>query len=325
MKKPAFLLFVFYTIASFSQSYPPEAGMAGSTAIFKDNPLFVAWAVGISVTRGYVNISNPAVTAAGSNFATAGNPDNALGYPNVDTVSLGDGGFAVVTFNAPIIDGPGFDFAVFENGGPTYLELAFVEVSSDGVNFFRFPNHSQTQTAMQIGTFGTPSASYLNNLAGKYASEYGTPFDIGELPDNPFLDKQNITHVKIIDVVGSVTPAYASYDSFGNAVNDSFPTPFASCGFDLQAVGVINRSVLEVDDFEERKALCLYPNPANGYFYLDADEVVDVTILELSGRVVKKGKVANGERIDVSMLNPGTYIIRIDFDNHSENKKLIVK
>lgn len=324
MKKLTLLLLAFCPFAH-SQSYPPEAGTAGSTAVFKNSPSFVSWATGISVTRGYVNISNTTVTAGGSNLATSGDPSNALGFPDTNTVSLGDGGSAILTFSSPIIDGAGFDFAVFENGGPAYLELAFVEASSDGINFFRFPSHSQTQTATQIGTFGTPSATYLNNLAGKYASEYGTPFDIAELPDNPLLDKQNITHVKVVDVVGSINPAYASYDSFGNAVNESFPTPFASCGFDLQAVGVINQATLGTGNFDRGKSIAIYPNPAKNYFYIGTDEVADVTVFEVTGRTIKKIAGVQGEKIDVSELIPGSYIVRIEFDGHSESQKLILK
>jgi len=48
--------------------------------------------------------------------------------------------------------------------------------------------------------------------------------------------------VKVIDVIGTIDPQYASRDSFGNIVNDPYPTPFGSCGFDLDAVGVINQA-----------------------------------------------------------------------------------
>ena len=49
----------------------------------------------------------------------------------------GDAGVAVMTFECPIADGPGYDFAVFENGfapNPSepnimFLELAFVEAA----------------------------------------------------------------------------------------------------------------------------------------------------------------------------------------------------
>jgi len=59
----------------------------------------------------------------------------------------------------------GFDFAVFENSfNDSFLELAFVEVSSDGINFVRFPATSNTQTDVQITGFGTIDPTYINNL-----------------------------------------------------------------------------------------------------------------------------------------------------------------
>jgi hypothetical protein len=46
--------------------------------------------------------------------------------------------------------------------------------------------------------------------------------------------------VRIIDVVGSIDPAFGTRDSLGNLINEPFPTPFSSSGFDLDAVGVIH-------------------------------------------------------------------------------------
>ena len=74
-------------------------------------------------------------------------------------------------------------------------------------------------------------------------ANYGTPFDLQELADTPGLDVNNITYVRIIDVVGSLDSQYASHDLKGHRVNDPWPTPFASCGFDLDAVGAINAKV----------------------------------------------------------------------------------
>ena len=44
----------------------------------------------------------------------------------------------------------------------------------------------------------------------------------------------------VVDVVGSIDPAYATYDSQGHAINDPWPTAFASSGFDFDAVGVLH-------------------------------------------------------------------------------------
>jgi len=323
MKKQLLLLCLCTIATGFAQSYPPEAEQPGSTAIFKDSPLFVNWATGITVERGLINKSNPEATAGGSNYATAGTPEAALGYPDGGIVSLGDGGSATLTFAAPIVDGPGYDFAVFENGSTAYLELAFVEVSSDGVNFFRFPNHSETQVVTQIGTFGSPQAPYLNNIAGKYAAQYGTPFDLGEIADNDLLDKNNVTYVKVIDVVGSINPDYASYDSMGNAVNDSFPTPFASCGFDLQAVGVINREVLGMPD-NRVSGLMMYPNPAKDMLTVIYNRPLDITIYDMAGRTVLLQKANNNQPVDVSHLSAGSYNVVASSGSFSQRLPLVI-
>lgn len=215
--------------------YPPAAGQEGSTAIYYNSPDFVCWGNGIQLTRGYTNISAPGT------FTSFGYPAIALGMAqesSFDVVSLGDAGEALLTFDRPIVNGDGFDFAVFENGfDDTFLELAFVEVSSDGVNFVRFPSVSLTPES--------PQASYLDptnlhNLAGKYRQGYGTPFDLEDLIDSANIDLQNVRFVKVIDVVGSIDEQYATYDSQGHIVNDPWPTDSYSGGFDLDAVGVIN-------------------------------------------------------------------------------------
>lgn len=317
-------IFFLLSLVANAQSYAPAAGTAGSTAIEPNSPLFVAWATGATVERGYVNKSNPSLVVSGSNRASVGVAENAIGPATGSIVSLGDEGYAIMTFELPIIDGPGFDLAVFENGGAAFLELGFVEVSSDGVNFFRFPAHSETQTTTQIGSFGTPSAPYLNNLAGKYGGK-GTPFDLGDIPATPLLDKNKITHVKVIDVVGSINPLYATYDSRGNAVNDSFPTPFNSCGFDLDAVGVINQGTLGVNN-PSRNKIVLYPNPASEKFYINNLEgEASVSVYDISGRIVFNKNIQNNEALSVSELNKGIYIVEIVEGTRKSNQRLIVK
>ena len=220
--------------------YAPAAGQAGSTAIHKDQPMIVEWASGITVVRGLADISNP-----GAGYASYGDPASALGKADgtsYGVLSLGDRGIATLTFDTPITNGPGFDFAVFENGfGDTYLELAFVEVSSNGTDFFRFPAVSLTPTDAQVGGFGALDPTEIHNLAGKYRQGYGTPFDLEDLAGvSLLLNVSRTTHVRLIDAVGCIQPAYATYDSLGNKVNDPWPTPFNSGGFDLDAVGVIH-------------------------------------------------------------------------------------
>ena len=227
--------------------YAPPAGEPNSTAIDMDDPNFVGWATGIGVQRGYVNISEP-----GWGYVSYGNDSDALGKANGDSygvISLGDGGTATLTFDYPITNRDGYDFAVFENAfNDTFLELAFVEVSSDGNNFFGFEAISLTQTDTQVGGFGSLDTTNLHNFAGKYRQGYGTPFDLEELADvNSLLDINCITHVRIIDVVGCIQDEYASYDSLGNKINDPWATPFSTGGFDLEAIGVLEGQEYSAD------------------------------------------------------------------------------
>ncbi len=226
-------LFITVIAASSSNAgpYVPAAGLPGSTAISMTDPAFAGWGTG---WKNY----NPGTEVA-SEFQT---PDKALGKAvgtSDDIVSLGRGGEITMTFDAPVIDGAGYDFAVFENSfSDTFLELAFVEVSSDGSNFYRFPNNSLTQSP--VGGFGNVDPTDVYQLAGKYRQGYGTPFDLDMLNyagyDLNNLDFGNIRWVKIIDIVGDGSVK----DTYGYTIYDPYPT-YGSAGFDLDAIGVIHQ------------------------------------------------------------------------------------
>ena len=255
--KPLVLLILWVGVHR-AQPFPPPAGQAGSTAISKDSNVFVSWAMQCSITRGLQDCSQPAL-----GYASAGDASDCLGKDlSPMAVSLGDGGYAVCEFESPIFNGPGYDFAVFENAfNDFFLELAFVEVSSNGTHFYRFPCSSLSSTLQQTGPFDSTLAQHINGLAGKYRAGYGTPFDLDSIPDNALLDKQHIRFVKIKDVVGSLLNPYKSLDSFGRIVNDPWPTPFPSSGFDLDAIGVIHAQPVSVPKFKFKSCTLNIQNP----------------------------------------------------------------
>lgn len=330
MKTVSVINFLWITscciFTSLAQTYPPAAGEPGSTAISVSDPLFTAWATHVTVDRGYLNIADPDFEINGNNRASYGNPEDAVGMPNNRVVSLGDGGVAIATFETPITNGPGYDFAVFENSfNDTYLELAFVEVSSNGIDYFRFPSHSLTQIEAQVGGFGELDPTHLNNLAGKYRSLFGTPFDLDEIEDNPLLNKNHITHVKIIDVVGNIDPEFARYDSFGNEINDPFPTPFESGGFDLDGVGVIHERGLSTGNMLLSE-LKIFPNPTSDFVYISGISRIDVLkIYSPEGKIVLSlSGIQPEEKIDIQSLNGGIYFVLIEAENRSALFKLII-
>lgn len=314
------LVLIFISTAAKAQ-YAPAAGQAGSTAIWKDSSVFVNWASGATASRGWLNAQD---TSLG--FATNGTDNNALGIADNSTLSLGDGGLAVLTFAHPIVDGPSWDFAVFENSFDDYfLELAFVEVSSDGQHYVRFPANSLTQTDTQITAFGTLDPTKLNNLAGKYKGGYGTPFDLSELAGSPFLDIQNINYIRIIDVVGSLDSNFASYDSDNNPINDPFPTPFPSAGFDLDAVGIINQSV-GISEYKTELEIYIFPNPCNEILHVKTNSNAKVEIYNMLCQVVVNQNIEAGiSKINTSNLSKGVYIVNIISETQRISSKMVVE
>lgn len=321
MNTPAYFCFDEFTVVP--APFAPMTGVIGTTAIAKDSSAFKSWANNIDVERGWRDIS-----LKDSGKATYGLPTNALGKAGENgLVSLGDGGIATLTFAKPIVNGEGADFAVFENSfDDFFLELAFVEVSSDGKKFVRFPATSYSDTTMQVGTFGKVDARMINNLAGKYRGGFGTPFDLEELKNADGLDVNSIKHVRVVDVVGSIDKKYGSRDVNGNLINDPWPTNFVSSGFDLDAVGVINEGTINANEnMISKNMMSTYPNPvANGNRIFIKGDFADLNykLYHSSGGLVKYGK---GIEIDTENLNNGLYLLVVNTNQGQWNGKIVIE
>lgn len=222
--------------AAHAGPFAPAAGKPGSTAIGKDDAAFVQWATGYADYQPGPNVD--------AGWKT---PANALGKAQgsaTDIVVLGDGGRITLTFDGYITNGAGADFAVFENSfSDIFLELAFVEVSSNGTDFFRFTNYSFT--ASPVSGFGSVDPTNIDGLAGKYRAGFGTPFDLDALAGIAGLDVNKVQYVRLVDVVGngSTFDSYPAAYGGPHPVYDPYPTS-GSSGFDLDAVGVIHYAAI---------------------------------------------------------------------------------
>jgi hypothetical protein len=315
----AFLLLIFSLLSVIAEGqFHPGVGVSGTSAMNKDSIAFIAWASEADINPGPQEIGIDT-----SGIANAGSYLNALGKAGENpTVSLGDGGSAILQFPYPIRNGEGYDFAVFENSfDGTFLELAFVEVSSDGINFFRFNASSLTDTTVGLGVFGLLEPKNLNNLAGKYPLFYGTPFDLQELSGISGLDVNAITHVKVIDVIGTINPEFCSRDGSGRIVVDPFPTPFMGGGFDLDAVGVIHHQGPSGFKNELVNSLTIYPQPAVNSLQIrlnyGATKQADFKLLSLDGRQVSSQRlcnISNEFTFNLEKVSSGMYILIGSFD-----------
>ena len=301
--KATLTLLCALTATAAAAQFAPAAGQPGTTAMRADSSAFTAWATGAALWRGYQNLAD---TTLGR--TTVGDPESALGPADgITVVSLGDGGTATLTFEVPLTNGAGNDFAVFENGfQDQFLELAFVEVSSDGVLFVRFPATSLTDTTRQMGPFDLLNPTQIDQLAGKYRAGWGTPFDLEVLADAAGLDVRRVTHVRVVDVVGSLDSAYRRPDRDGRPVNDPWPTPFSSGGFDLDAVGVVHQAAPANVPAPAARAGRCYPNPARaGQPLWVRGGAGTLRWFDVAGREV--GRSEAGAHVPVAA---GTYLLR---------------
>lgn len=217
----------------------------------------------------------PGTSAAVSNpLAPLGAPDQ--GFDGVATnglFSLGDPqpgvtpGQITLGFNQAITNGAGDDFAVFENAtnftadfgsGGIFAELAFVEVSTNGSDFARFNNVSNstlpdsdpgtpplpTDLLADFGlAFATlPDRGLVSGFAGADPALAGTLFDLDSLLNDAAVlsgavDLSEINFVRLVDIPGDGRFT----DSNGNPIFDAFDPGNSTGGFDLDAVGVLNQ------------------------------------------------------------------------------------
>lgn len=175
---------------------------------------------------------------------------------SLDVLTLGVGGSVTVAFDGVVFDGPGDDFTVFENGlwfgGGFYGELLFVEVSSDGIAWARFPNHSGTPAPLAlfdtydpalVSGFGGNREVYANVVTNSIdafdsAVSGGDAFDLALLAGHPLvqtgiLDLASVRYVRLVDVLGDGS----AFDSDGRPIYD--PTG-GTASADVDAVAAIH-------------------------------------------------------------------------------------
>ena len=183
---------------------------------------------------------------------------------------------------------------------------------------------------MQTGNDSYIYANNLNNLAGSYKAMYGTPFDLEELAGTPGLDLTNITHVRIVDVIGDIS-GHSSHDNGGRIINDPYPTPFPSCGFDLDAVGALHQvGFNKVIELQDNISISLYPNPATDHITIAirgaARQGLAAVLTTISGSVVKEVSLAqNSTAISFEGYPAGMYYLVLHDANGAKWVEKIIK
>jgi hypothetical protein len=176
-------------------------------------------------------------SGSGNTALILGGPRGGGAYQgSLHVLSLGNSGNVIVAFDVTIVNGPGEDFIVSENpffiyggSGAVFAELSYVEVSSDGIDFARFPSISLTPQGGQMFPENIENLAGVNPVYANVdendidpcdpAVAGGDAFDLNDLLNDPLVqsgdvDLQNINYTKLIDIVGDGS----CLDSQGNPI-----------------------------------------------------------------------------------------------------------
>lgn len=86
---------------------------------------------------------------------------------------------------------------------------------------------------------------------------------------------------------------------------------------------------LNTESIERKASLILYPNPASDFIEIyssNEDKIDSIHIFDLNGKLVMNlSWYNNSNRIDISKLNQGTYIVEFKLNGASVSKKIIKK
>src|SRR5690625_3024744 len=110
-------------------------------------------------------------------------------------------------------------------------------------------------------------------------------------------------------VDGSNTRLFRTTKDFGAEMTGNFST----------------KEHLSVDDFSQ-ESITLYPNPTDGIVHIENAEGFQVEVFNILGKVVlNKAHITSQETLNLSNLTAGVYYVKLQNENTTEVKKVVVK
>lgn len=252
----------------------------------------------------------------------------------INELDVDQTGTDVAEFVEILSESPNFSLegyiVVFYNGSDdeSYKTVDLTGYVTDAEGFFIIGNSGIPGVDISVGTSsiiqnGPDAVAIYQDEAGNFPN--GTPvtnvnlitaivYGTGDDDDTELLTGLDQTVQYDEDFNGNKETESIQNDGSGGFCVDS-PT--------LRAVNacVLGINELQTDIFK------FYPNPAtNGYLYINSKIIgsKSISIFDVLGKQVLK-TILNGEKLDISSLKSGVYILKIEQAKNSTTKKLIIK
>ena len=264
-------------------------------------------------TYNNMNGSAPFASNGGTSFVQDrnGNPNSAISIVNLGTsatipnLPYGNLQRTVslwVKLNNVIA---GYNF-LYSYGAPSNPEGAFIN-ATNAVHFL--PSHT-ANSANTVNTW----YHYVFTYNGSQSKIYRN----GTLVSTSNVAKNTVNNIDIF-TLGLTEGGSGNY--FNGAIDDLKIYNYAITDSEVANL-YNNNSTLAVSEISKTKNIRIYPNPVKDFLHIKSDSVIDkVEVFSLEG---KKLKETNQNKIDVSELTSGVYIIKtIDNKGTIETNKFI--
>lgn len=121
-------------------------------------------------------------------------------------------------------------------------------------------------------------------------------------------------------------------NGFVNGINQltysvTAPAPYSGCQLSglTKKIAVSNLGTLSINEVSLEDSFSIYPNPANDFIIINnTDWIKSKTLFSITGQLIKQENNQN-EKIDISNLQQGLYLLEIETTNNQKVTKKIVK
>lgn len=181
-----------------------------------------------------------------------------------------------------------------------------------------------------IGNAATPNGGVTMDYT------YGNDISLGNGADGLIIECSSTIIDQVIWDGGPSFPdpsgasmelATNKYNATDNDLGENWGTAVTPFGDgDLGTPGLTNDFVLSVNQFETTR-FSIYPNPTStGFVNITSTnaDAMSVAVFDVLGKQVINETISNN-RLDVSSLNAGLYIVKISQNNATTTKKLVIK
>ncbi|UOG74537.1 FG-GAP-like repeat-containing protein [Hymenobacter tibetensis] len=225
-------------------------------------------------------------------------------------------------------DLPGQSLRYYRNNGSSSLENAFVVANADYGQIRSANNTRPVNLCPLVADFdsdGTP------DLLVTDASGTVRLFSNLRAQSSVFLDCTNLFYNNALGSYENALLGVRDQNHFTLAANDVDGDGGLELFIGMESGGVLaaapRNRVLSTRNAAQNLPLSLYPNPATSTTTVEAPQPVQLTLLDLTGRTMRKGTIlARRHEVDLRGLAAGLYLVRCETtDGRLGMQRLVVK